>query len=401
MIARWPGSCLHAVSGVKNTPNAPIRVALCASHRSTTSTPHTLACQYAQQQQPRFQRPDEATKRAIAEQFSAKAAVTAVESGASIDPVNPPRSTRPPPLALPERSESQTVFIYLWNTGRAYGTFYKEAVKAVWFNNRAAQIVRDRITKGKQVKTALEAATKGLITRSEWQILQRNRHDIGKLPVFGLMVLLFGEWLPLLVPFIPGAVPGTARIPKQIIGMRMKAEERRRRSFREGIAEPGKDQLPDNRVEVAGRPGGHADWPVVETEYLKSTVGMLRADQLLHLSTCLGLHSNIWDRIQLYPPSFVIKHRVGQRMQYLALDDKLLLKSGGASRLSFEELQIACEERGLDILGKKEAALRGSMAFWLKCQGDDNGRGRAMLTMLFRRLAIRDWVTLNLEADRD
>jgi len=387
MTAKWPSSCLHAVSGIKHPHHATLRLAFLGH-----STPNR---HYAQQQ-----RPDEATNKAISEQFSAKAALTTIESGAKHDPTNPPRSVLPPPLALPERSEAQTRFIYWFRIGRAYGTFYKEGIKAVWYNNKAARLLRERMSKEHGTSNVIEAATKSLVSRSEWQLLARNKHDIGKLPVFGILVLIFGEWLPLLVPFIPGAVPGTCLIPKQVQGMRLKAEERRRRSFREGTAEPAREQMPDDRVVIAGRPAQRADWPMVDVTYIRSMLNGLRDDQLHHLSFTLGQHSSIWDKIQLPPPAFLLRRSLTKRLQYLTLDDKLLLRFGGSSQLSPIELEIACEQRGLDILGKKDAVLRDNLSWWLKRQEEDKGRGSAMLAMLFRRLAIRDWVKLNLEANR-
>ncbi|TKA32162.1 hypothetical protein B0A50_01410 [Salinomyces thailandicus] len=390
MTSKTPASCLRAVSGLSPIHHPLLRVATAQSYRP-------IRRHYAQH---RFARPDEETKKAIAEHYSAQAALTAVQSQTSIDALNPPRSTLPPPLPLPERGNAQSAVNYWWRIGKAYGTFYKDGVKAVWYNSRAAQTIRDRVTKDKDARTVADAASKALITRSEWQILERNRHDISKLPVFALLVLVFGEWLPLFVPFIPKAVPGTARIPKQTMGMRMKAEARRRRSFREGVAEPAREQLMDDRVVVAGRPAQRAEWPMSDSDYLRVMLLRLRGDQLLHLSATLGLHSTLWDRVQLSPPSFLLRRALTTRLRYLTVDDKLLLHHGGgtaaANLLSPVELEIACEERGLDILGKPDAALRESLSFWLKQQGRDEGRGRAVLAMLFRRLAIRDWVTLNL-----
>lgn len=391
MTAKWPSSCLHAGSSIILHRHAAIRL-VGAAHGAC------LVRQYAQQQ--RFRSPDEATAKAISTQYSAKAALTRIESGTQNDAVNPPRSVNPPPLELPERGDAQTVFIYWFRIGRAYGTFYKEGVKAVWYNYKAARLLRERIQKELGVKDAVEAAAKGLIARSEWQLLHRNDHDISKLPFFGVLVLVFGEWLPLFVPFMPGAVPGTCRIPKQVHGMREKAEERRRISFRQGITEPSKEQLPDDRLVVAGRPGPQAEWPMADTTYVRSMLQTLRDDQLYHLSSSLGLHNRLWDRIQLPPPAFLLRRSLTRWLQYLTLDDKLLLASDRAAKLQPVELELACEDRGLDVLGKKDAVLRDNLTWWLKRQEEDKGRGRVMLAMLFRRLAIREWAKLNLDANR-
>jgi hypothetical protein len=53
--------------------------------------------------------------------------------------------------------------------------------------------------------------------------------------------------------------------------------------------------------------------------------------------------------------------------------------------LSGEEVAIACEERGIDVLGKAEERLREELQVWLQKQEKDDGRGWAMVEMLFRR----------------
>lgn len=330
-------------------------------------------------------------------QDAVKSAWTIVESRAKSDPVNPPPSTRPPPLNLPTRGD-ESAPIYWFRMGRAYGTFYKDGIKAVWFNYKASKLLRERIRQEHHVTQISEGVAKGVLTRSDFQLLARNSHDIGKLPIFGLLVLIFGEWLVLIVPFVPNRVPATCRIPTQIEGMRLKAEERRRISFRQGIAEPSKEQASS----FGGEQGGEKAWPMAFSNgSIRRMLGSLRDDQLHHLSSTLGLHSGIWDRIQLPPPSFLLRRSLERRLQYISQDDYLLLESGGVSRLSVEEVQTACEQRGIDVLGKKNDNLRQDLSWWLSRQKDDRGSGRALMVMLFRRLAIRDWVQLNVEANSE
>lgn len=387
MTARWPTGCLSTVSIARFRQNANSRLII------TSHIGHIR--HYAQEQR---RKPDATTSIA---NDPVKSALTIIESKTAHDPVNPPRSTLSPPLDLPTRGD-ETVFIYWYRIGRAYGTFYKDGIKAVWFNYRASRLLKERITKELGAKNVTDAVAKSLITRSEFQLLARNDHDIGKLPIFSVLVLVFGEWLVLLVPFVPNVVPGTCRIPKQVQGMREKVEERRRVSFRHGITEPSSEQLPDEDSDPIGLTKNAANaWPVAfSNEYRQLMLKNLRHDQLHHLSSTLGLHSTIWDRIQLPPPAFILRGRISKRLQYISQDDILLCQNDGAKRLSAEELQSACEDRGLDILGKRDETLRDGLAWWLKRQEEDAGWGRAMMTMLFRRLAIREWVKLNLKANQ-
>lgn len=331
-----------------------------------------------------------------------KSALTIIQSKARVDPINPPRSTIPPPLSLPTRGD-ESKWVYWFRIGKAYGTFYKDGIKAVYFNYQASKILKNRINLEYKAKNVTEAVSKKLITRSEFQLLARNSHDIGKLPVFGLLVLIFGEWLVFVVPFVPNRVPGTCRIPSQIRGMRLTAEERRRHSFRQGITEPSKEQFSSEEVGGSEKTKGNAvSWPVAfSAEYRKRMVKNFRDDQLYHISSSLGLHNRLWDRVQLPPPAFLLRRGINKRMTYLCQDDFLILENGGPSRLTQDELHTACEERGIDVLGKKDETLRNDLTWWLKREQEDRGAGYALLTMLFRRLAMREWVQLNLKANRE
>lgn len=327
-----------------------------------------------------------------------KSALTVIESRANADPINPPRSTLPPPLNLPTRGD-ESAPIYYFRLGRAYGTFYKDGIKAVWFNFKAARLLKERIKSERHAKDITDAVEKKAITRAEFQLLARNSHDIGKLPIFSLMVLVFGEWLVLIVPFVPSRVPGTCRIPKQIHGMTLKAEERRRVSFRQGIPEPSKEQMVKESVGDATS-GEKTSWPMAfNQEYARRMLGTLRDDQLHHLSSNLGLHNSLWDRVQLAPPASLLRRAISSRLQYLTQDDFLLVEHGGVARLTPDELRFACEQRGLDTLGQEDKALQRKLDWWVNRQREDGGKGRAMLTMLFRRLAIREWVQLNVRAN--
>jgi len=386
MSRKWQSSCLLAVPAVHTSRHGFLPLSIIYQH--------THRRRYAQQQQQPSQqaRPHAATSTALSEQYSAKAALTTIQSRTHGDPLNPPRSTLPPPLELPERDKAQSVFLYWFRIGRAYGSFYKEGVKAVWFNNRASKLLRERITGELGAGGEKAAAARGLISRAEWQVLRRNERDIGKLPLFGVLVVVFGEWLPLFVPFMPGVVPGTCRIPSQVRGMREVGEERRRMSFRTANFEPEKGQIGFEEMAV----GEGGAWPMASEEYVLDVLKPMRDDQLHHLSTTLGLHGRIWDRLQLSP--FLIRRRVTKHLQYLALDDRLLAQAPPSAKLTHVELE---NERGLDVLDRPEAILRESLEWWVKRQEEDQGRGRAMLSMLFRRLAIRDWVGLHVKANDD
>ncbi|KXL46869.1 hypothetical protein M433DRAFT_153295 [Acidomyces richmondensis BFW] len=282
------------------------------------------------------------------------------------DNINPPTSTLPPPLHLPTRASYPSTLTYYFRLGAAYATFYKSGLKSVWHNHQTARRLKSRIA---YPETPLQAALSGRLSRADLHVLLRSANDMRKLPFFAVLVLVFGEWLPLLVPFFPRAVPVPCRIPQQILQMRTKTEQRRRDSFRVGVLEPS--NLPPS-------PSGDS-WPILSLQNLNRLLLPLTAPQLRHLATTLDLHPRI--------PIF-LRRRLSTRLHILAIDDHLLAtatKVGGIDVLTLDELLLACESRGLDTLGVPEARLRRDLAGWIARQERDRGGGGMMMRMLFRR----------------
>jgi hypothetical protein len=385
MTPKSPSSCaLYAVSRIKNCQHGiPSFTAALVIHSRATPIRRRYATQQQRKQQVatiRYTKPEQPQADLITkDEWSAKAALTLIQSNKPPpDSLNPPRSTLPPPLRLPNREQASNVFLYYFNLGRAYGNFYKEGIKAVWYNWTAAKLLRSRVRNEHGCKDAVEAAKRGLITRSEWQLLQRNGRDVGKLPFFGLLVLLFGEWLPVLVPFIPRAVPGVCHIPKQVAMMRRQAEQRRWAAFRTGTQEPKNVMLETQASD---------NWATTKLPYVRSTIARLTSEQLHHVSTVLTLHSSVWERLNVRPLAFLMRRNAARHLQAISVDDQLILRvsRSAARHLNQAELEAACTERGIDVLGKSEEALRESLGKWLEWQDWDKGRGGALFRLLFRR----------------
>ena len=153
--------------------------------------------------------------------------------------------------------------------------------------------------------------------------------------------MICGEFTPLVVVFVSGVVPRTCYIPRQIESQREKAEKRRKESFRMGTVE--------------------------EEKGVPTTVGDLNKKALLHVGASLGLYRSIWDKIgvSIWPPMPLLRSRVRKEVDYLGLDDMAIERDGGVQGMELDEVKIALEERGLDVLGKNEELLRRSLKEWL------------------------------------
>ncbi|KAI0893000.1 hypothetical protein F4806DRAFT_477854 [Annulohypoxylon nitens] len=244
----------------------------------------------------------------------------------ALSSLNPPTTTRPQPLELPIRDPSTSTLSYWFQYGKAYTTFYKAGIKAIFTNRRLLS------------QTALPPPTSSSspapTTRSTLLLRERVRHDLSRIPAFGLMLLLCGELTPLIVLVFPHITPYTCRIPKQVDAMRRRAEARRSSS--------------------------HS--ALQRTPFLRKLVkrGMGNG----HICRSLGLTSTLWDRVGLDSPfSQAVAERAVAR---LVDDDTMLREGGGVEYLLDEEVVLACEDRGIYVRGRPVDELRSELEEWLR-----------------------------------
>lgn len=256
--------------------------------------------------------------------------------------VNGPSSTLPAPLTLPTRGKDQSLPSFYFATGKTYLAFYKTGVKNIYYNYRSSKPIQQRIDNTYKSSLSEAVAANG-INRQEFQLLARNWHDVKRVPVFALVFAICGEFTPLVVVFLSSVVPWTCRIPSQIEGDRRKLESRRRISFRNLTLPPPE-----------GIDGG---------------VEKLARMQLIHISWSLGLSSSVWDWLGgQFPglPSFMVRKKVDKRVEYLEMDDKLIKDAGGIGKMELEECKMACIERGIDVIGRKDTDIKQDLNDWLK-----------------------------------
>lgn len=263
---------------------------------------------------------------------------------------NPPATTRPPPLALPTRGPDTAAFAHLFATGKAYLGFYKTGLKNIHLNWRllrsietASGLPQDLTSSSSSLSSSSAHTTTndpnlahppthrpvGTTTRSALVLRRRVRHDLRRLPLFGLLLLVCGELTPFVVLAAPGLVPFTCRIPRQVESLRRQAEERRRRSLVASHDDDDDKNTPSTS-------------PTSLTSPARATAQLARA---------LNLTSPLWDRLGL-PDAAVAaaaRARVRRHLAFLEEDDALLRQAGGAPALEPEEVLLACEDRAIDV----------------------------------------------------
>lgn len=274
--------------------------------------------------------------------------------------INPPASTRPPPLQAVEPQSSKIK--YYFKLGKAYFIFFKDGLKGVMANRRLINEKIKALPSEERPSVFKPHHIPTTFSRADWVLLWRTRHDLIRLPLFALFFLIAEDLTPLLVIFLPGILPYPCRFPRLLSRMRETAEQRRKAAFNElesrhphGVLSPG------------------------------LTKGVAHQ----HLLKSLDLSGRLWDRLGFTLPGlWATKGRL--RMIFLEIDDQRLLQDGGPLSLEFEEVQIACSDRGINILGKSETELKTKLSDWLRLTAaEDLGeRRRRMAALLLTRYVL-------------
>jgi hypothetical protein len=287
------------------------------------------------------------------------AAITPTNTTHTITPaeaVNPPATTRPPPLLLPTRDPntpkppflSQPNLSHLFATGVAYLKFYKTGLKQVYTNARLLYSPPKNNNNNNNPTTPTTPTLPPPSPRAYHHIHQRTTHDLKRLPLFALILLLCGELTPLVVLAVPSAVPLSCRIPAQV------------------------EKLLTTRVRVRA-----------EGRTLAAGFGGegFEGGRDMAVAKVLGVPLHWW--------ALGLPGRVDRRLEVLGVDDRLLVEGGGVGGLVGEEVRLACVDRGVDVLGRGEEELRGVLGEWLRLTDvgrlGEVGRERAVVRLLLRR----------------
>ncbi|KAI5790726.1 hypothetical protein DFH27DRAFT_571089, partial [Peziza echinospora] len=288
----------------------------------------------------------------------------------------PPSTTLPPPLVLPAtKTKDDSTIVHYFKIGKGYLSFYKTGLKAVYTNFKASRPIQDRADKeGGSTLTGLVEQDK--ITRAEFQTIMRARHDNRRIPIFALLFVVCGEFTPFVVVLFSDIVPYTCRIPSQILEDRQQVERRRHNSLKNSPPTPSTSDTPQT----------------------------LTRNQLLHISSSLGLHSRKWHSLlpatPFTPPTPLIRHKIKKHLEYVNLDDTLLEKLGGVDAIAKhatasavagskveavnsedarereawrrrQELEMIASDRAIDTLDRSEDEILKDLKRWFSLRSEN------------------------------
>lgn len=271
----------------------------------------------------------------------------------TIEKLNPPPFTYAPEISVPARKADQNLIKWLWSAGRAYLAFYKKGISHVRQTAKLAKSLRKKAAAHTPKKPMTE-----VLTRAEWQVVRRSRRDVLRLPVFGVLMLLLGEWLPVVVLYLTPVIPEVCRIPQQVERTLRKREDKRQDRLR-------KISLQSMQLLGKDRPATGTSLSDSSSSSGAMTKGKNWNDMTL-FELCvsaakLDVYPPVFDWVPLSPPKFWLQRNVRRKMQYLDTDSKLIERDGGLAGLNAEEVKRACVERGVQVLGRKEEELRRAL----------------------------------------
>jgi hypothetical protein len=289
--------------------------------------------------------------------------------------VNPPLSTLPADIDLPPASTSDEPFLKKASRyiaiGRAYLRFYATGLKNVYSNYKDSLPIRRQLglpsylpssppsSNSSSGATSLHTAIDTLkITRADFQLVRRAAYDVRRMIPFGLILLICGEFTPLVVAAVGDAVtPYTCRIPKQLAKTRTKRVEKQQHAF--AAVQGGLGSMKPVRDEDA------MTW-IAEQFGSREFAATASAEQVLRACAVFGL-TNSHDRAAVWVP-LIYRPRLKKWTEYLALDDALIVQGGGVNALSAREVRIAIEERGgfFELSDQVEMQERQWLSQWLK-----------------------------------
>ena len=160
--------------------------------------------------------------------------------------------------------------------------------------------------------------------------------------------MICGEFTPLVIVFVTGLVPRIIWLPAQFRKKREKAEERRRVCQREGRFQ-------------------HTAGEMILSNPSRSLTDSKGSNITIYVAQSLGLYSSVLDRFvpALIPPG-IVRRRVDRRLKDLEVDDFAIVRDGGVKGMDKEEVAMACEDRGIDLLEREDIKLRKDLSEWIE-----------------------------------
>ncbi|EGF80249.1 hypothetical protein BATDEDRAFT_88971 [Batrachochytrium dendrobatidis JAM81] len=165
-------------------------------------------------------------------------------------------------------------------------------------------------------------------------------------------------------------IPSTCILPDQLLAKREKLKKVRHQLTADAITSILNGQVLE--PESLTKPETIKHLAAFQPQHFEIH-GMMH-DQLVQYSKLMGFST--------WRPSWMLKSKLKKHFQFLKEDD-MLLKSEGLEGLSMEELQLACEDRGIVSVGLERANLADKLYKWIDLHTTPDPHIQPGLMMLY------------------
>ena len=328
-----------------------------------------------------------------------------------IPEVNPPDFTLPPPHSIPERLPNQSYLPYLFARGKGYARFFKDGLKNIYEMFKAAQVLERRLAKdkaeqdakqrqkeaaqnerrhfliNKQGKTPEEAAAQvaeeaenekwldpwsqplgmgsyyaefehlnlpTVITRAEFQIVTRNHNALKKVAPFAFVVMILGEFTPLVMFYFKNIFPEPCRLPAIQAALDRQFNRRKLGSFERYLMHIVHDPrgTEDSKILDAAPPMSPAELNLLDHLSLPALRHAAVAINAISPSVNRLMYAEYLSerlRSRLVSRAYLVR-KIKARLFYLRTDDGLMQRDGDVLNLTDAELKRYTTERGYATL---------------------------------------------------
>lgn len=284
--------------------------------------------------------------------------------------INAPLSTLPANIDIPAPLDPAAPASYKIKrtiaVGRAYLTFYKTGLKNVFRNYRASLPLRATlglpaylpVSPPRKISSPTEPSNNAPqapgkqaigLGRGQFQLVRRAARDVRRMIPFTMILIVCGEFTPLIVPIFGAAItPATCRVPSQITKERDVAS---RRKYAALLAHASAAPSPSTEPASGSLPRPAAIGSDHELSLLAEFADptwAVTADSaaVLRASAVFGLVKRHDRAAGSALAGLVYRPRLRRWVEYLAIDDNMIRNGGGVRALSAAEVRIACDERG-------------------------------------------------------
>lgn len=179
--------------------------------------------------------------------------------------------------------------------------------------------------------------------RGQFQLVRRSARDVRRMIPFTLILIVCGEFTPLIVPIFGSAItPATCRVPGQIAKERNTASKRKHAALLAHVQTVSGNNTALESVQV----GSEQELSLLAEFANPVWAASADAHAVLRACAVFGLVKAHDRTLGSALAGSIYRPRLQRYLEYLSIDDGMVRAGGGVAALSPTEVRIALDERG-------------------------------------------------------